>query len=324
MVGKESWSVAQVCRTNLHLYIKVLCASVIGAVLFSLSIPARYISRATISIDANDKNPLGKGNFINDLQSLLSPSESNVLTEPYVYLKILASPSFRQGLLNVKVQSKSPKSTKTYAEHLIQDTRLPWWEELLGNRNVEEMATQNIRYEMKMKTGLIIIEVSDQDPTIANAMADTIVDHLHSFMTAHMINKAQVHYRNKVRERQKAASDYKTAMKAYTTYANANTDLLQPDATIRLEALESEMDRTLSIYNEATIAWKMAQMEIQRRRPTFFKIVTNTVAQQPSNPKWLQNILIWIFYGMLFTTWYVLYRKRWKEYRDTRKEIELK
>jgi len=313
MAKDENWSVGGVCKANRKLYVKTLCMAVVGAMVISFSIPRTYVSRATISIDINDKDPLKKGNFMENVQSMFSSSTSDVLSEPQIYMNIMKSNSFKEGLLHTMIYNNDENVCKTYAEYLDKDVKNAWWNVLWGKKDTLEMIEKNIKYELKLKTGLIVIQVSDQDANIANAMTDTVVAHLHRFMTEYMTNKATIDLNNKANERRKAASDYHAAMEEYTAYANANTDISLPSENVHLTALQNEVDQKLSLYNEATQRWKMAQMELQRMRPTFFKIVTNTVAVKPSNPKWVQNIFVWVFYAMMFTTWYVLYRKRWDE-----------
>jgi len=306
-MGKEGkWRVFDVCMANKKFFFIAFLIAIVGSSVVSLSIPKTYISRTTISIDSNDKNPLTKGVSFSGIKSMLSSSESEVLTEPYMYIKVLESPLFIKEILNTRIG----KEQLTYADYLQKKCKHAWWFSLIGAEDASEVVKKNIKYELKLKTGLIIIQVCDQDPCVANALVDTVVAHLHAFMTNYMIVKAKNNLANKEMVRMKAATNYHNAMSKYVSFANANNDLNEPTAQIYLKDLKNERDRTFELYEEAINSWNVARMEVQHRRPTFYKIKVNTLATQASSPKWLQNIFIWIFYAMLFTLWFVLYREK--------------
>ena len=75
------FSVRKVCAANWRLFVLAAVVALVGSCIVSASIPSSYASRARISIDTNDKNPLeNSNNLLNNLKSLLDPSESNVLS----------------------------------------------------------------------------------------------------------------------------------------------------------------------------------------------------------------------------------------------------
>lgn len=317
MERKEDWDVIKVCAANKKLYVIAFFIASLGAIAFSFSIPKTYTSRASISIDSNDKNPLSKGTMFTDIESMLSSSESDVLTEPYIYIKVLESQTFINGLLKANVY-RNGKEKMSFSEYLEKHYKSPWWSFLYEKNTPSELVKKNIKYELKLKTGIIIVQVCDQDMSIANCLVDTVLVHLNAFMTNYMISKAKDNLANKEKVKRNAAANYHDALNKYNIYANANTDLEESGAQIKLGALKDEVDRTFALYEKTVDGWQFAKMEVQRKRPTFFKIKNNTIAIQPSNPKWIPNLLIWIFYAFIITTWFVLYKKKFENKRKQR------
>lgn len=311
MKNSKKWNVLDVCAANKRLYLIALLIAVFGSTVVSFSIPEKYASRAAISIDSNDKDPLskGKGLMFTDIKSILSSSESDVLTEPYIYTKVLKSQSFINGLLKVEVH-RNGKERMIFSDYLENNYKFPWWLFFTDKETPSDLVGENIKYELKIKTGMIIVQVCDQNAYIANELVDTVLVHLNAFMTNYMVSKANDNLANKDKARKIAAANYHDAMRKYNTYANANTELDKPNAQAYLKSLENEVERTFDLYDKAVKSWQYAKMEMQRQRPTFFKIKSNTIAIQPCNPKWLQNLFVWIFYAVLFTTWFVLYKKK--------------
>lgn len=308
MRKSEEWSVISECMVNKKLFFIAFLIAILGSTIVSLSIPKTYNSRTTISIDSNDKNPLAKGVSSGSIKRMLYSSESEVLTEPYMYIKVLESPLFIKMILNTRIE----KERMSYAEYLQKKHKRAWWQSIVGEDKTTELVKTNIKYELKLKTGLIIIQVCDQDPYIANALVDTVVANLHAFMANYMTTKAKSNLANKEIVRMKAAVNYHDALNKYVSFANANNDLEEPVAQIHLKDLKNERDRTFELYEDAINSWNIARMEVQRERPTFFKIKANTIATKTSNPKWVQNACVWTFYAMLFTLWFVLYRKKFE------------
>lgn len=304
---ENNFSVWRECVSCRRLFFLAVLVAVFGSGIVSFCIPDTFVSRAKVSIDTNDKNPLEKGNMLQNIKNMLSSSESNVLTEPRVYLQVVNSSTFIDGLKTVTVDA-SDGGCMTFADYLLHKERRPWWS---SGENVEELIAGHVKYEMNTHNKLITIQVSADDAKIACAMVDSVISHLHAFMSTYMLDKARVNYRNKLVLRKKAGADYHKAMRAKADFDDANTDVSLPDVATRQKDLQDEADRTLGLYNDAILNAEMAKMEMQRTRPTFIKLVANTAPLKPLNPHWVANFLIWLFYSVLCAFLLVLYRKKY-------------
>lgn len=310
-----NFSVWKECVANRRLFALAVLVALIGACVVSASIPTSYASRARISIDTNDKDPLEKGNFISDIKAMLMSSESNVLTEPRVYMKVLQSNMFMNSLGDVNIAT-TDGTRMTFSDYLAKRERRPWWsisEDLLADK-----IKDRVKYEMNTHNFIITIQVELQDGVVACAMVDSVVNRLHGYMTDYMQKKANVDYRNRLAERDKAEADYHEAIRIQAEFADANFDVERPEVALKLQALQAEADRKMQIRNEAGVKAEMAKMEVERTRPTFIKLVNNYVPNVPVHPHWIANFLIWLFYSLFATLMYVLYHKKYRMWCESK------
>lgn len=307
----NSWSAGKECAKHIKLYITTSVFAIFSACIISISIPVTYTSRTKISIDSNDKNPLEKGSLISNISSALTSSKSNVLTEPLIYKDILESATFYESLKNISVKPEDKTWTLPYDAYLRQYHKSAWWYRLTGTDDIDDVMKRCIKYEVNTRNGMITIQVSDQNPYIASLMVDSITVRIQKVMERYMIQKAVANYNNWKKLRNKTGKEFREASRRYANFIDSNANLTQPSTKINSEQLQAEVYRTMAIYQEAASRCKVAEMQIQRTRPLFMKIINNTVPLNSSNPKWILNIAVWLFYSIIGTTLFILYRRKY-------------
>lgn len=310
-----NFSVWKECVAHRRLFALAVLVALIGACVVSASIPASYASRARISIDTNDNDPLEKGNMLSNIKALLTSSESNVLTEPRIYMKVLQSDMFMKSLGGVNIAT-ADGTRMTFADYIAKRERRPWWS--IGEDLLTDRIKDRVRYEMNTHNYTITIQVELQDAVVACAMVDTVINRLHVYMTDYMQKKANVDLRNRLAEREKAEAEYHEAIRRQAEFADANFDVERPEVALQQQTLQDEADRKMQIRNEAGVKAEMAKMEVERTRPTFIKLVNNYVPNVPVHPHWIANFLIWLFYSLFATLMYVLYRKKYSMWRESK------
>lgn len=313
MKPNVNFSVWKECVRNRRLFALTTIMAVICACIVSASIPTSYASRARISIDTNDKNPLEYGNGLQyALKELLNHSESNVLTEAQVYIKILEADVFVNSLQTANIVTSDNKKMN-FGHYLATREQKPWWS--INEKNIINQINDRIKYELNLHNNTITIQVELQDAVVACAMVDTVIGRLHAFMTAYMVKKATIDYRHKLAERKKVEAEYQQAIHRAAQFADSNFDLERPEVAQYLKTFQDEENRLMEIRNEVNMKAMMAKMEMERTRPTFIKIVNNQVPISPLHPHWVANIFIWLFYSLFITLIYVLYRKKFELWR---------
>ena len=63
-------------------------------------------------------------------------------------------------------------------------------------------------------------------------------------------------------------------------------------------------------------------MQEQQSKPTF-TIVSKVVDNTPSNPKWLQNLFIWLFYSFAVLFWGIMIYNKVTQYKKEKTCLSL-
>ena len=158
---------------------------------------------------------------------------------------------------------------------------------------------------VEMKTGLITITVTEQDPLICATIADSVRAKLQDFITEYRTNKARndVEYYKKLTLEAKHA--YEKARKGYGSYADQNTDVVMQSYRLKENDLENDMQLKFNTYSAMRNQLQLAEAKLQERTPAFTVIQRATVPQTPAGPKRMLNILIFMIFTAVITGLYV-------------------
>ena len=283
----------------------IMVFAVIG-VLVALNRPKQYTANVVL---APEMSGMGMSKSLGDLASMVGVNLNNNSSSmdaiyPDIYPNIFASNDFVIKLFDVKVTLKDNVTTKTYYNHLLQDTKVPFWRypsmwisNLLAKPGVgggsgklnpfklSEVESGvcgaikgNIACLIDKETGIITINVTDGDPQVAAIMADTIQNRLQQYIARYRTQKARndLEYSNKIFAESKA--QYTKAQEVYAGYADANIDPVLQAIKGKQEALENEMQLRYNIYNQASLQLQAAKAKVQEHTPAF------TIIQQATIP----------------------------------------
>ena len=301
-------------RKYLPLFFLTGIISCIGSLIVSLSIPNEYHAYKKISVDGNKSKILEKGSKFGLIKKKTGLSEATIPTDPAIYIRILRTPQFQTNLTTIKVRYKDGR-TESYAQHLI-NAKTPWWE------NSEDMpmlyrVNDRVKYYMDMHSGIITMQVEDQDPQIATQVIDSVAGRLQNYLYIYMRKRAAIDLSNRENDLKKATKAYYKAMDDYSKYADANMESEMPSVKTNLEALQQHVNFTEQQYQTAVNQYAITKMKNNQIYPNFIELVNTTLPLSPSRPHWIANILVWLFYGWLFTLWFVLF---WEKH--LRKEVQ--
>ena len=164
---------------------------------------------------------------------------------------------------------------------------------------------QSIGCSVEMKTGLITITVTDQDPLICATIADSVRTKLQAFITEYRTNKARndVEYYKKLTVEAKLA--YEKARQGYGSYADQNTDVVMQSYKLKESDLENDMQLKFNAYSAMRNQLQLAEAKLQERIPAFTVIQGATVPQSPAGPKKKINIMIFVLFTFAVTGLYV-------------------
>ena len=105
-----------------------------------------------------------------------------------------------------------------------------------------------------------------------------------------------------------AKAQYTKAQQLYSSYSDANEDVILTSFKTKQEEMENEMQLRYNIYNQCAQQLQMAKAKVQERTPAFTVIKPATVPLKKDGPKRMTIIIAHIFAAFVFTSIYVLYR----------------
>ena len=319
------------------LFCVVGVVSFILACLWNLPMP-RYYQCQVVLAPENTMNDNGlMGNVAAMMGFNTQGQGSGDAIYPELYPKVLSSNDFIQHLININVQTIDGQVDTTYYTYkqkyqkgnpvVKAVTKVPKAIFSLFKKKEEkgkssskgvdlfnltkeqtEVFTgirQSIGCSVEMKTGLITITVTDQDPLICATIADSVRTKLQAFITEYRTNKARndVEYYKKLTVEAKLA--YEKARQGYGSYADQNTDVVMQSYKLKESDLENDMQLKFNAYSAMRNQLQLAEAKLQERTPAFTVIQGATVPQSPAGPKKKINIIIFVLFTFAVTGLYV-------------------
>ena len=158
----------------------------------------------------------------------------------------------------------------------------------------------NISCDVDKKTEVITIKVEDQDPLICATMADSVRNHLQTFITKYRTNKARVDVEHYEKLAKQSKREYEYCVREYSAYCDANQDVTLQSFISKRDELENEMQLKFNAYSAMRTQLEAMRAKLQEKTPAFTTIESATVPVKPAGPK----RIIFIF-GMCFLATFV-------------------
>ena len=304
-------------------------AFLLGCII-AFNTPKSYTAEVVLAPELNSSS-IGLNGNLADMASNLGIDIGDKKTAdaiyPDIYPDIFESPDFILGLFNVQVTT-AEGATKTYKDHLLKDSKAPFWTYPLaylaklrkkkssinvGKKNKKENSflisqeDENLCNAIKSligcqidnKTSLITISTTDQDPMVAAIMADTLQKRLQTYITGYRTRKARTDYLYFKKLTNESKAKYLKAQQAYAGYTDANMDPDLASISTHRDQLENEMQLRYNIYTQTLAQQQQALAKIQERTPAFSIIQNSRMPYKPSSRSRLFTIIIFIMLGFI-------------------------
>lgn len=320
-----------------RLFAITLSIGLVFGIVFSFSIPKTFESKAILAPEVSAASGLSSN--LSDLASMVgvqigSSSGASVdAIYPELYPDIVGSSPFIAELFDISVSTKNGELKNiTLYEYLEKHQASPWWSKMMGGlvkllggkkpetpadarqtnalqfSKEEEEVAKTVRNMMlcsvDRKTSIITITVTAQDPLVAATVADSVQRRLQEYVTNYRTKKARADLEYTEKLYVQAKKDYDAAQKAYSDYADANSDLLLESLITKRDELESEMQLRFNIYNQLTQQVQMAKAKVQENTPAFTQIQPAQIPVLKAGPKRGIIIVIWFLLAFFCTTIY--------------------
>jgi len=333
-------------KANKKLFIKVWVITFVLSCIWILPQPRYYTSEVSVAPEAADTKTAG------DLASLASSFGVNIgnassdAIYPQLYPDLLSSTEFLVGVLDIRVKTLKGDVDTDYYTYLTQFQKpnyllLPftlfknWLKEQFGkpekdvpgeggkrfnpfmlSRSTTEIlkkVSNSITCNYSRTTDVVTIKVTDQDPLVSALLADSIKEHLQTFITEYRTKKSKADSEYYEKLTADARAEYNNAREAYSKFADAYLNITRESYRSELDALENEMQLKFNVYSTVSTRLDAARAKVQENTPAFTTLTNATVPVKPAGPKRMIFVAVMLFLSTLGTI-ARLYHRELKEW----------
>ena len=242
---------------------------------------------------------------------------------PEIYPEVLRSPDFLIELFDIPVTLTDGTQT-TYSIHLAENYKEEVLPELTASaidlhhltEAQERMCTamsRNILSSLERDNSLITIAVTDEDPNVAYAVADTVQSKLQTYICDYRTKKARNDYDYTKVLVDKARQEYLDAQRAAATYADANISVFKQKVIIQSEILQNEFQIKYQQYNALAQQLQAAEAQIQESTPVYTIIRSATAPNRASSTPRSIIVILWVMVGFAaYVVWVGFGRDFWQ------------
>ena len=114
--------------------------------------------------------------------------------------------------------------------------------------------------------------MEDQDPLICATMADSVRNHLQTFITKYRTNKARVDVEHYEKLAKQSKREYEYCVREYSAYCDANQDVMLQSFISKRDELENEMQLKFNAYSAMRTQLEAMRAKLQEKTPAFTTI----------------------------------------------------
>lgn len=326
-----------------NLFIKVWIITFILSCIWILPLPRYYTASVSISPESAESKELG------DLASLASNFGMNIgngssdAIYPQLYPDLFESTKFIVGLFDIKVKTENGEIETDYYTYLKDHHKgnpfmvpfnavrswitslLPPKEEKIIPTNgsqrfnpfrlsrqtteIVDLIQHNVSCTYSRTTDVVTIEVQDQDPLVCATLADSIKEHLQTFITEYRTKKARIDLEYYEKLTKEAKASYDKAREKYAAFSDATTNAALRSVELKLESMESDMQTKYNIYTAMSSRREAALAKVQEKTPAFTEIINTTVPIKPAGPKRMIFVAVMLFFATIGTLIRLYYKQ---------------
>ena len=350
-------AIRQLWRSRKTLYWWCGIAAVLG-VIFALTNPKEYTVTTSIVPEQSSSTGLAS------IASMMGVSLGNVeggnmdAMDPSMFPDIAESIPFLQAMMASKVHTLDDTITVTLHEYLKTEY-VPWTVKtvealhkfkdfitrrkpptfgeqsdegevpryiLLGEKEFGRLKglARNIKCGQNMKTGIITISTTCQDPMVATMMADNAIDCLQASLYDYKSAKAKAELADLNALETERRQEYEKRQKTYADFLNQNRSANNYAITAEKDRLDAEMTLAYQALQQVTQQRYLAEQNLIEKKPSY-ALLTPPTFPLSANGSRKMTVIIWLFLGFVLGTLWILYgRKYWRWTKDFVNELRRK
>lgn len=309
MMKNDHWSAIEELSKHKRLYIYTCAVAILCSLAVSLSIPTQYVSRIILTPETKFME-LSVGVPGGKLSQLLKDNSAWTETGPDVYIEILNTNDFRNKVKQLHVRTSDSTFNGTYEQYLKTKMKYPWYYNLFYEHDIDDIVDDNIRYSLNRGNATITLQASSCDPLLSAMMPEMLKDILHEKITERYHNLYSNLASDMASNLDDALKDYHEKMKEYSDFRDSHEGVKDISYMTVQTALQKDMRTayaTCEKYREMKERFEMLAVKEDVYLTT---LVNPIVARSATNPHYIANAILWLFYALVFTTLFILYRKK--------------
>lgn len=328
--------------TERKLLFKACGIALFMGLIVAFSIPKEYTTEVTLAPESSGKSIGGIGSLAAlaglDIDNAM-PGEDAL--SPELYPDIIKSTPFLLELFDVKVKSQYNGIDTTLFVYLDEYQRSSWMSVVLsspfsalkwmkslfqdapqkreGKTNpfhltpneakIAETLSDRIKVSIDKKTGITTLGVTMQDPLISASLTDTVMRSLQNYITDYRTNKARHDLAFTEKLYKEAKAKYEEMQKKYTSFADANQNIILLSYRAEQERLKNEVDLAYTVYTQVSGQLQMARAKVQEITPVYTVVQPATVPLRASKPKKIVILIGFVFFAGIGCISWILFLK---------------
>lgn len=327
----DLYGIARKIWTGKKLFAKTLPIAFVLACIFILGFPRYYTTDVKLAPELDGPSVSGSlGSLASSFGFDLENFQNNDAITPLLYPDLMEDNGFVINLFQVKIVTKGGHIKTTYHDYLQKYQQPSWWTmpfnriKLLfkepdkkGSNKYDpyniskeeselaDVVRKNIDIKFDKKTGIITINVTDQDPLVCKTMADSVKEHLQLFITEYRTNKARTDYKYYQNLASNAKREYEKVRQTYANMADATTNVVLRSIELKMEDMENDLQLKFNAYTTINTQLQAAKARVQERTPAFTTIKGAAVPVKPAGPKRMVFVAICLLLTFIVTGAYV-------------------
>lgn len=316
-----------------RLTLKVSGIGLAIGILIAWSIPNEYTASTKMLSETDNQTNTGNMGALANMVGISSSGATNGNNiTPNIYPDIINSTPFLLDLFQIKVPFKNKEKEISLYDYMDKHQRKTWWKRgmeapLLGlnwimsifkekkeNEETKKVINhKNLTHRQNIiataissrvkvsnsKNGIILIEVTMQDPEISAVITDSLVMYLQNYLVEYRTNKANRDLKYIQKLHDEARDVYYTAQQSYANFADTNLDIVMSGYRTRLDRLQNEMNLAYGVYNQVSQQLQIAKAKVQEETPAYTIIQPSITPLYPTSPN-KTLIIIGFFFAAFF------------------------
>ena len=197
---------------------------------------------------------------------------------------------------------------------------------LIGEKEFSRLKAlaRNIKCGQNMKTGIITISTTSQDPMVATMMADNAINCLQASLYDYKSTKARAELADLNALEAERRLEYEKRQKDYAGFLNQNRSANNFAVTAEKDRLDAEMTLAYQALQQVTQQRYLAEQSLIEKKPSYAILAPPTFPLDANGSRKMV-VIIWLFLGFVFGSLWILYgRKYWRQTKDFTHELRSK